>query len=204
MCYSANLSLLSFSFGLICSIYLYLYDKTNENIVIALFYIFVSLMQLIEYFLWKNINCTSSNVIISNIGLILNYLQPFILFLLCNKYLSKNNLIDLNIIKLINFIYIIYILKIYKSHTTNKKLCTTINSKNHLEWAWVYNFKNDLIYHFIMWFNIINFSNNKKVLHSIIVGYIFLLISFLKFKDNIGEFWCLLVTSVPLIMSFIQ
>ena len=50
-----------------------------------------------------------------------------------------------------------------------------------------------------MFINVINYSSNKNLVTSIIISYIMFIISYYKFNKNIGEFWCLMVTGVPLV-----
>ena len=39
---------------------------------------------------------------------------------------------------------------------------------------------------------------------AVIVSCILLVISMFRFQENIGEFWCLMVTGVPLVNLFVQ
>jgi len=60
MCYSKQLSIKSFLFGIFCGLSLIIFgnkESSETNKVIGLFFIFTSFMQLIDYILWKDINC---------------------------------------------------------------------------------------------------------------------------------------------------
>ena len=130
-----------FIFGISTSLLLINYGNKENNKInkaIGLFYIFISLMQFVEYLIWKDINCTSGyNNLASYIGLLLLYLQPLILLLLCRKYLDSKNIIHNKIILIINIIFIFYVLYCYNNYIKNENnLCITTNEENHLVWKW--------------------------------------------------------------------
>lgn len=166
---------------------------------------FVSFMQLIEYYIWTDLKCkTGYNKFSAYIGPIFNHLQPVILLLLANKYIQSNNLINNNVIITLNLIYIIYLLHKYIKYVNNQdNLCIKLNDENHINWSW----KNDFnynIFFIIELINLVNYSNNSNLLISISFSYLLLYISINKYKKNIGEFWCLMVTGVPFVNLFIQ
>jgi len=206
MCYSKSLSLKSFLFGIISSIYLYINNNNNssysfnENKTIALFFSFVSLMQLVEYFLWSDLKCTGINQTTSKIGILLNHFQPVVLLLISLFYLESNKSLDLNIIILINIIYSIYVIYVYKRFLDEKNFCVKPNKKGHLDWTWKHNF-NYNFYHLLIFLNLLNYYNYSKLTMSIILSYVLFFISLTKFKDNIGEFWCLMVTGIPFLFN---
>lgn len=205
MCYSKSLSLKSFLFGIISSLYLYINNNNssyinNENKTIALFFSFVSLMQLVEYFLWSDLKCTGINQTTSKIGILLNHFQPVVLLLISLFYLESNNSLDFNIIILINIIYSIYVIYDYKRFLNEKNFCVKPNKKGHLDWTWKHNF-NYTFYHLLIFLNLLNYNNYSKLTMSIILSYVLFFVSLTKFKDNIGEFWCLMVTGIPFLFS---
>ena len=62
MCYSKDLSLASLSFGIIASLSLIYFgnnQSSSTNKSIGYFFLFVTLMQLVEYFLWIDIDCSN-------------------------------------------------------------------------------------------------------------------------------------------------
>ena len=69
----------------------------NDYKVIGLIFIFFSLMQGIEYLLWSHQECDEYNKMISTLGMVLNHLQPIVLFILLYIYITKNNLSNLKI-----------------------------------------------------------------------------------------------------------
>jgi hypothetical protein len=81
MCYSANASIVSFTFGVIGSLLCVSLGSVKDKIL-GFFLFFVSFMQGIEYLLWKHQICDNYNKFISVLGMILNHLQPIVLGLL--------------------------------------------------------------------------------------------------------------------------
>jgi hypothetical protein len=202
MCYSKSLSLKSFLFGIVSSLYLYnMNDKSdNSKIVIALFFAFVSLMQLVEYFLWSDLKCTGVNQTTSKIGILLNHFQPVVFLIINILYLESNNNINQNILIILNVIYSIYVIYDYKRFLDEKNFCVKPNKKGHLDWTWKHNF-NYFYYHLIIFLNLYNYNQYSNLTLSILSSYVLFFISLTKFKDNIGEFWCLMVTGIPFLFS---
>lgn len=203
MCYSKSLSLKSFLFGIVSSLYLYhnKSDKSDKSvIVISLFFAFVSLMQLVEYFLWSDLKCTGINQTTSKIGILLNHFQPVVFLIINMLYLESNNNLNQNILIILNVIYSIYVMYDYKRFLDEKNFCVKPNKKGHLDWTWKHNF-NYFYYHLITFLNLYNYNHYTNLTLSILLSYVLFFISLTKFKDNIGEFWCLMVTGIPFLFS---
>ena len=207
MCFSKSLSLTFFIFGIFSSIMLMLYGNPNNyntNLAIGYYFIYVSFMQLIEYFIWSDLQCKNGlNKLGCIIGPLLNHFQPVIIFMLSKIYLQSNNIINDNILYIINIIYIIYVLYIYFAIYMKQKLCTKLNKYKHIDWIWKYSF-NYYIYWIILIINIYNYLDNEYIAITLFISTIFFIISYNNYHINIGEFWCLMVTSVPLIILLIQ
>ena len=202
MCYSKELSKTSFIFSIVSGLALIkLGNKKslNTNKAIGFFFMFVSLMQLIEYFIWKDLDCNKGmNRLASIFGPILNHLQPIVMLGIFNYFTESNGTISKEILLGTNSLYLIYVFNKYKQFLENKNnLCVGLNNENHINWTWKQDF-NYGIYIFMSFFNSVNYFHNKNYLLNFILSYTLLAISMLNFKQNIGEFWCLLVTGLPL------
>ena len=166
MCYSKKLSLISFLFGVIASFSLGYFGKKESyqtNKMIALFFLFVSLMQLVEYFLWSDVNCSNGlNKFGAILGPILNHLQPIIMLVFATYYLKSTNVISNSSLVHINTIYLVYVLYKYYIYISNKdNLCIKTNKCNHLDWTWKKDF-NYIFYFVISFINVANFYNNTN------------------------------------------
>ena len=183
-------------------------NLTNSNKVISYYFIFVSFMQLIDYFIWSDIECKKGiNEVISIIGPFFNYLQPVLYIILLNKYVKSNNFFPNNIIKFINIIYLIYFSERYITYINKHKnnLCSKLDKDNHISWKWSnYNIFNYYIYLMLVFVNILNYTNNEQVKQTVIISFLLLFVSYKKYNNVMGELWCLMVTSVPLLILIMQ
>jgi hypothetical protein len=208
MCYSKELSLTSLIFGILTSMTLIFFGNKESyatNNTIGLFYFFVSLMQLVEYFLWIDIDCKNGyNKLGAIIGPILNHLQPVIMLAIASKYLIPKTLISNTILIPLNIAYLIYVYYKYTKYISNKdNLCVKTNKCNHLDWTWKKDF-NYIFYFIISFINVANFYNNTNLMVSFVLSYLLLIVSIFKFQKNIGEFWCLMVTGIPFVNIIMQ
>lgn len=208
MCFSEELSLTSLSFGIIASLALINFgnkESTNTNKAIGYFFIFVTLMQLVEYFLWIDKDCVIGyNYVGSVVGPVLNNLQPVIMLLFARIYMESAHIISDETLMLANGLYLIYMIYKYIEYATNESnLCVETNEYGHLNWTWKKDF-NYLFYFIISFINLINYYQNANFMIVFIVSYLILILSIFKFDKNIGEFWCLMVTGVPVVALFAQ
>ena len=207
MCYSSNLSLMSFTFGITTSMILINYgnkSSNNTNKAIGYLFFFVSFMQFVEYLAWSDIKCSSGlNKISAYLGAFINNIQPVLIFILVSYYLESKNIIPYKILLITNILYLIYFVYKYYIYISNNNLCLQPNEDGHLVWSWIVNF-NYTFYYGLILLNVINYYNNKNLIASLIVTFLLLFISIYQFNKNIGELWCLMVTGVPLVALFMQ
>ena len=94
MCISAQASLVSFFTNLFSCIALVKFGNVNlrfYNYIFAAFLIFVSLMQLVDFGMWIDIDCKSGiNKFASAAGIVLIYLQPLVLVMLYLYFVKSN------------------------------------------------------------------------------------------------------------------
>lgn len=208
MCYSKDLSLASLSFGIFASLTLIFFgnkQSLSTNKAIGYFFLFVTLMQLVEYFLWIDVDCVNGyNKIGALVGPILNHIQPIVMLVFATIFLEPANLISQSIVIPANILYMFYIGYQYTKYISNPtNLCVRTNKDNHLDWTWKKDF-NYTFYFAISFINIANFYKNTNLIVSFGLSYLLLAISFLNFNKNIGEFWCLMVTGIPLVNLFME
>ena len=211
MCFSKELSLRSFLVGIISSIILIIFgnkDKVNQNKAIGYFTMYISLAQIIDYFIWSDINCKNNiNKLISKIGPIIIYLQPIIYGLLLNYYIISNNTIPNNILIISNIIYIFYYIQTYNKYLDkNKKdMCSKLDNNKHISWLWSNekSLNNNLYFIFVL-LNINNFIYDKEIRNFNIILLIFFLIAYYKYNNVFSEIWCYISVSIPLIILLLQ
>jgi hypothetical protein len=208
MCFNKKLSLTSFLFGIISSILLIYFGNTeysNVNSAIGYFYIFISLVQLFEFFMWYDIECKSGfNSITTKIMPLMVYSQPLVYGGILNYFLSEesNNIISKDILLITNIAYAIYLIYRYKQDKI-KNTCTTINEEKHLSWDFT-SFEIRTLYNIMMILNSINFWHHGNIQIHMIWVYLMLFLSNLSTKENLAELWCFSATSTPLVVWLLQ
>lgn len=126
MCWNAEISLNTFIFGIISAIIVILLNKINY--IIILFIFSVSLMQLLEYFAWKNIDNKENIYYLSIIGFLIILFQIIIL-----NYGFLNNK-DRQIALII---ILIFSIQIFIYNYQNNKFNMEVGENKHLIWHWV-------------------------------------------------------------------
>ena len=178
MCWSAEVSLQTFIFGVVCAFIVYALNVVPLHIII-IFLSFTSI-QLLEYFTWIYIDDDKKNKILSYIGSFLVLTQVFLInYLLPNKKNSQLLLISFSIF-LILFILI---------ELKNVKFKMTKGENGHLIWHW-------LDIPFIWIFIILLFYVMPSIINKTYISFLFISISsiislyyYYKYKTW-GTMWC--------------
>ena len=197
MCFSERISLIAFFVGIFGSSLLYNLGTTND-IIYSLFFAYVSLMQLIDFFLWRNQTCNKTNILISNIGLILNHLQPIVLGLLLLYY---KNIPNGELIYFILFVYLLFMIP-YSKQYFNDPQCSLKNVENHITWSW--NNKKDHILMYCVYLLILlllcicGFEKNYG-LYAAFIALFTIVISIIFYSKNIGSIWCFFTVFLPIL-----
>jgi len=207
MCFNANVSLSTFLLGSVFSIIL-IHQKTPkyiaENTTIGIFFIFISLIQLMDFFFWIDLkNTIGLNKLTTIIGPLLNMGQPIILYLIKYFYYKptlmtlKNNNLG---VATLNILYAILLGYKYITFLKNDNLVT--GTKNgHLSWPWM-KYSMPLFYLILFAINIFYLSDFKYASFVFLITYFFLILSRIYFKYNTGELWCFFGAFIPAIMVF--
>lgn len=192
MCWNKDVSLNTFIFSILSLLFVYYNNKytkykIKEFTSIWVYLLFVSFIsiQLVEYFLWKNLNNIKMNINFTVIAFILILLQPFFCIMSILNIKERNKLLQYYLL----FVTVLIFIYIYK----NVKLKTSILQNGHLNWEWLTNIDRPLIIFWNIWFIFTIYpmimSKNYKML-SIFV--LFLLITYYTyFKHNsFSTMWC--------------
>ena len=219
MCFNKETSIVSYLTGTIFSCLILnkgLNEKNKNFIITGIAFIVICLMQLNEYFIWKNQNCDEKNSFWSIVIMIVLLLQVFV-FYICVKYYY-------NIKFYIDFLFIIFIiLAIYSIIIlvkNRKKLCSK-PTKNHcrLEWAslkYLYTNHKLLIIIASIGYMLLLLLLSKKIkfeTNSFLLNHflkIALLLSVLisiylekvDFFNIFGSLWCFITVFFPMIYYF--
>lgn len=133
MCYNQTISLLTFAVMAISTIYLIYRNYPNDRWV-AIVFISAGLMQLLEYFMWKDQSCGMTNHISTMLAFIVLLIQP--IAVLIGAHYFGDLIFDKNKLSPIIWIYCI-IIGIFGinwiNYASKKRLCSRPNGI-HLDW----------------------------------------------------------------------
>lgn len=200
MCWNAEISLNTFLFSsaiLILIIYnnTYTQYKVNffNNIYAYLFLLSFIFMQLVEFFLWKNINNKKINHVLSVLGALLLFLQPAFSLMLISNGKLRNILLLIYVIPAITFfIYLFVTVYFY----------TTISQKNHLVWHWGPNNYGYILFAIWLFFLVFSFFYEKQYLY-IGFGLVFLILAFVIYNNDgsAKSIWCWSINIIMFILA---
>jgi hypothetical protein len=198
MCYSEEISLFTFTIGVGFSILL-LFTQDKFNKLLGYFLGFVSLMQLIEYLLWRHPICDNYNRTISIIGMILNHSQPVMLALITGLIYSK----QITSLFLISLVYLAVIIP-YSFQFTKNLQCTTRQcgaTDPHLVWNWnTLNYSEIVYLLFLASFvgiSLFGMPSDKGLMFSSIAVLTYGISSFVYDRKVMGSLWCFWTAFFP-------
>lgn len=208
MCISANVSISTFIISIISSITLIYYgDKrfSTENTIIGLFFIYIAFVQILEYFMWSDIDGKrGTNQVASLILPIYVYLEPLVLY---NLQLWIYN-ISISLFALtVESLYIIYTCIQYYNYIIGetKHLITQPDKNKTLNWLWFSNnYFNVFIYFAIFTVSVFSFMPLNISLLLFIIGYGFFITSKLHIKEHYGSFYCFVSAFSPILFLLME
>ncbi len=210
MCYSANASIISFSFGIIGSLLCVSLGTVTDK-VIGFFMYFVSFMQGIEYLLWTHQVCDNYNKFVSILGMTLNHLQPIVLGLLVILFNTELNKLKLHWIYFFMAIYLLVIIPYSIQFLQDPKLLCTIKNKEttHLQWNWNSIKYSDFVYTlFTLTFCALFLLGLPKLKYGIYASLTSIItISTSKYfypQKHTGAIWCFYVVFLPAIYYLLR
>jgi hypothetical protein len=209
MCFNDKVSLFTFALGTTFSLLLIFKGNQKykpENITSGIFFIFISLIQFMDFLFWIDLNNEMGiNKITTILGPVLNAFQPVILYLI-KVFYYKPDLISMKNFNLpfliINTVYTLFFAKGYFNFLNTSKL-TTGTSHGHLKWPWVEYF-NPYLYLIVLALNIFYMFDLKYATTLFTITYAFLGLSATYFNYNIGELWCFFGSFIPFIFYFLS
>ena len=198
MCWNQYVSLNTFIFStfvLLLIVYNNKYScykiKELDNIYAYFFLLSFFTMQLIEFFLWRNLNDKKLNRIFSILGALLLMLQPVASLMLLKDIELRNKMLMLYIIPA--FSYLIY-------EIIRKDFLTSVSKTGHLKWNWI-DLKGNKQILFICWLFFLFFSifYNKHYLGLAYTVALLIITLYSYFKDgSFGSLWCWSINSLML------
>ena len=215
MCYSKEVSQRSFIINVITCYILYNYNSNNNtHKILALFFVFVGLMQLFDWIFWEHQNMSSENekrvnFIFTKISMIANHLQPIILAMIL--YLFNGKLHNLSICIVILYILVVvpYTTNLSIDYTLVKNVETNKNkTKTSLYWQWNSAHNSYLVYAtFLITLSVLSFENFNYPMNIILIFInlsSFFLANFYYKSEYVGRFWCETASIIPLILLILN
>jgi hypothetical protein len=175
MCWSAEVSLKTYLFGMILAVITKL--KTKIDTPLWIFLVLFTHMQLVEYFLWKNIDDPKKLEFWSKIGAVLIVAQPLFLINMMKDGLVKTQLLAFWTVFVLGW----FLLK------TNK-FETKIGKNGHLVWNWFPEGAWGLVW-VAAWFAPVILSKNYQFLALSLAGFLPSLYFYMK-HNTWGSMWC--------------
>lgn len=199
MCWNQYVSLNTFLFSafiLVLIVYNNKYSpyKLEElnNVYMYFFLMSFITMQLIEFFLWRNLNDKNLNKLFSFLGIFLLLLQPVASLMLLNNIKLRNNMLIIYFIPTLSYF-------IYQANSID--FLTEVSKTGHLKWSWVSLKENKLTMLIIYYLFFLFFSlfYNKQYL-GLIYTVILLLITLYSYQKDgsFGSLWCWSLNSLML------
>jgi len=193
MCWNQSVSLNTFLFSnfvLLLIIYNNSYTKYKiPSLNNWLTYIFIEsiiLMQLIEFFIWRNIDNRYYNRVFSGLACFLLFIQPIISIMIIHKKLLRNILLLVYLLMSLPYLgYLFYSNRIYSETSKSGHLLWKFVDNNPIFWmVWLFFFLFSFIY-----------TENWR---GFVFASITLIISWINYtNDNtIGSMWCWLINSM--------
>lgn len=206
MCYTKYASLRSFVIGSLTSLALYKYTNDPSLKAISMFILFVSLMQLADYIFWTVPTKNTTNYIVTKTAMLLNHLQPFVLFLVIYFYVNKNITNSRNSKKYILILGLLY--SIAYSIYSWMNIDYTLPVDDVLYWQWnnlptAKYFYAAFLMAFVLFGTYFRYPHNIAFIFFAVSSFIF---SFYKYKhnSNVGRFWCHYTGYTPLLFLLID
>lgn len=205
MCWNKEVSLNTFIFSTLSLLFIYYNNtytqyKLKEFTNIYIYILFLSFigMQLLEYYIWDNIENKNINKNLSIIALILILSQPLFSILLINNNKTKNTLLTYYTL-FVSLIILIYM-------TTNKNMSTDISKNGHLKWNWLPRKENTLFvilwsFYFIFLLYPLYIEKNYTTLTFFTIVLLISLFTYLKYRTY-ESMWCWLSNFIMFIFLF--
>jgi hypothetical protein len=133
MCYSARSSLTTFLIVITVCIYLWI-KGGNINKTLSIILLFISLMQILELFIWLNIECSNINKYISLFIPVLLFLQPIIV-IVAILYFNSGRLSP-TLYKILLGVWLICSPFFINWVNDGFNKCTTVGANGHLIWPY--------------------------------------------------------------------
>lgn len=215
MCFNAEVSITTYMIGIVFSIILYLRGFKTE----ALFYGWVCHMQLIEFVLHlsqsRDHRTVSINKVLTRIGIIVNHLEPYVLYAAILVF-NRGNITRMNMIIMHVYMALMVPPTLYFSkdvvardiEPTNYKIGHCESTK--LIWKWNYRNNSGMYYIMFIVALVLLFYyggfDKRRSMYNIIAAITTYTVSWVIYKDEkaVGSMWCFFAAFAPLALNIVS
>lgn len=185
MCWNADISINTFLFAIFALIFIFLVNtytkykqETFKNPLVYLLLLEVASIQLVEFFLWKNLKNKKMNEFLTSLALYIIIIEPLTIMLMI-----PNKIILISIVTC----YLLFLCS--RMFISNKIYITTVKN-GHLSWGWI-NTKDKLsIFIYLLFFVLSMYLINNFLLF-LFATFTLIFTLFFYFKYNtFGSMWC--------------
>lgn len=202
MCYSANISKISFFTNLIASIVLFNTKGPDVLKTIAIFFGYIGIVQLYDWILWENQD-NDINMIVTKMQMFHVNFEPILLYILVwilNKKMSMSSYLIVIVYSIYAVFYSIKMFDKKYDYTTIEK----IDNKDSLVWRW--NTNSELYIFFVLSFLVTGYTNFQYPQN---IFFTFLTSSTLAFglfykNSEAGRYWCKISSYIPLLFVILM
>jgi len=192
MCWNQDISINTFLFACLALLFIFFTNtftkyktKTFDNPLVYLFLLEGVIMQLIEFFLWRNLKNKSMNELLSKIASFFVFIQPVTMMLIISNISIKWTLI---------FLYFIFFIFYFGYREIYNPIIfhTSIGTNGHLSWEWMNykGFENIFLFIYLLFF-VISLLFIKNTLLCLFVLLSLIISLFLYYKYNtFSSMWC--------------
>lgn len=209
MCYSTTASLLTFTIMAISTIYLIYRNYPNDRWV-AIVFISTGIMQLVEYFMWKDQSCGMMNHLATMCAFLVLLIQP--IAVLIGAYYFGDLVFDKRKLVPIILLYAIIIVIIginWINYGMKKRLCSRPNGR-HLDWdfsKWI-NRPIIKIFWFMYYIVVVLFFMSRPwylgtIVRILLIGSLLFSVFFVK-NSSWKSWWCWIVNFIPIIYIIVS
>ena len=194
MCWNADISLNTFLFTTFSLIFIYFANtytryksETFQNPLVYVFVLLVVSMQLIEHFVWKNIDNNLVNSRLSRLASIVIVLQPLTLLLMVP-------IIHVRYMTILFYLAFIVGVTIYYNHLPGNSLRTymSVAKNGHLKWEWIdyKGYERILLFVFLSFYVIPLMIIRNNLLFLFIIPALLISLYYYYKEQTMGTIWC--------------
>jgi hypothetical protein len=202
MCWNQYVSINTFIFSIFILILIAFNNKYSpykirefDSIFVYIFFISFISMQLIEFFIWRNLKNKNMNKLFSILGAFILLVQPIASLMMLKNYNLRWKMVATYGIPA--FIYFIYQLNHHNFYTG-------VSKNGHLKWNWsISNTKISFAFIFYLYFLMYSIFINRHYL-LIVYSILLLVLSYYLYvkDDTVNSIWCWAVNTLMLIFAF--